>query len=101
MEIIPFLLFILCCIAIVGAVFGLFYLLVHFGRGESHDCALSAAHGAVPNESREKQERLGILLRQNSNARYVIIFRGIFPLAHRPLGTPSGQNGTQYMTCSN
>ena len=63
-------------------------------------CALCAAHGAVPNESREKQERLGILLKQNSNARYVIIFRGIFP-SHRPLGTPSGQNGTQYMTCSN
>lgn len=37
MEIIPFLLFVLCCIAIVGAVCGLFYLLVHFGRGESYD----------------------------------------------------------------
>ena len=37
MEIIPFLLFILCCLAIVGAVCGLFCLLIHFGRGESHD----------------------------------------------------------------
>lgn len=37
MEIIPFLLFIVCCIAIVGALFGLFYLLTRFGRGESHE----------------------------------------------------------------
>ncbi len=37
MEIIPFLLFILCYIVIVGVVCGLFYLLVRFGRGESYD----------------------------------------------------------------
>ena len=37
MEIVPFLLFILCCIGIGGALFGLFYLLTRFGRGESHD----------------------------------------------------------------
>ena len=37
MEIVPFLLFIACCIAIVGALFGLFYLLTRFGRGESYE----------------------------------------------------------------
>ena len=37
MEIIPFLIFVLCCIAIVGAIYGLFCLLTRFGRGESHD----------------------------------------------------------------
>ena len=42
MEITSFLLFVLCCIVIVGAVCGLFYLLTRFGRGESHD--LRSAH---------------------------------------------------------
>lgn len=37
MEIIPFLLFILCCLGIVGSICGLFYLLTRFGRGESYD----------------------------------------------------------------
>ncbi len=35
MEIVPFLLFVLCCFVIVGLICGLFYILVRFGQGES------------------------------------------------------------------
>lgn len=37
MEIVPFLLFILCCFVFVGVICGLFYILIRFGRTEADE----------------------------------------------------------------